>query len=201
MSLFLLFLIVRLSIPLFFKISAKGNCPIGVRPQGVAVSMWFSPLTPQGASPNLCNSPSSVYTPKDASPDPITSLHFYPILCGSFLQCWLDSSLSASLQFVFSENFSTCSCILDVFIGRWALHSLTPPSWSPSSINFYIYQQIAFHGALIFGSAWFPLASPQIMSKNCCTLANLTKCYLTVILLLWGWLPFDTFRNHFFFFQ
>ena len=43
---------------------------------------------------------------------------FYLTQCGSFLQPWLCKSLSASLQFVFSENYSTCRCIFDVLMGE-----------------------------------------------------------------------------------
>ena len=40
----------------------------------------------------------------------------YSVMCGSFLQPCLPSSLSASLQLVFSENDSTCRHIFDVFV-------------------------------------------------------------------------------------
>ena len=82
-------------------------------------AQWFSPLTPQGGSLSLCNSPSSsVYPPRGVGPDLITSLPSYPITCKTFLQTWLYKSLSASLQFVFSENCSTCRCIFDVSWGE-----------------------------------------------------------------------------------
>ena len=40
-----------------------------------------------------------------------------PISHVSFLQPWLYRSLSASFQLVFSENFSTCRYIFNVFMG------------------------------------------------------------------------------------
>lgn len=47
-----------------------------------------------------------------------------------FLQPWLYRNLSASFQLVFIEKFSTCRCILNVFIegmGWWAPLLLIPP--------------------------------------------------------------------------
>ena len=37
----------------------------------------------------------------------------------SFLQAWLFRNSSASFQLIFHENFSTCRCIFDVFVGLW----------------------------------------------------------------------------------
>ena len=42
-------------------------------------------------------------------------LLFPTIVSVSFLQPWLYQNLSASLQFIFSENCSTCWCMFDVF--------------------------------------------------------------------------------------
>ena len=41
-----------------------------------------------------------------------------------FLQPWLYRSLSASLHLVFSENFPTCRCIFDAFMGEVEFHVL-----------------------------------------------------------------------------
>ena len=48
----------------------------------------------------------------------------YSIPCVSFLQPWLYRSPPASFQFVFSENCSTCRCILDMFMGGCEVHVL-----------------------------------------------------------------------------
>ena len=64
---------------------------------------------------------------------PTWSLFFPSCLIprGSFLQPWLYKGLSASLQVVFSENYSTCRCIFDVFVRGGEFHcSPTLPSWS-----------------------------------------------------------------------
>ena len=57
-----------------------------------------------------------------SQPEPFSSL-LYLILCGSFLQPWLYKSFSASLQFVFSENYSICRCVFDMFMGWWGVSS------------------------------------------------------------------------------
>ena len=49
---------------------------------------------------------------------------FNPITCGSFLQPWFYRSPSASFQLVFSENYSSCRFIFDVFVGRGELYVL-----------------------------------------------------------------------------
>ena len=58
--------------------------------------------------------------------DPTSSLLFpsYLILCGSFLQPCLFKSPSASCQLVFSENYSTCGCIFNVFVVGGEFHVL-----------------------------------------------------------------------------
>ena len=45
----------------------------------------------------------------------------YPILCVSFLQSSLYKSLSASLKVVFSEKWSSCRYVFDVFLGGGAI--------------------------------------------------------------------------------
>ena len=47
----------------------------------------------------------------------------YLLLCRSFLQPWLYKS-SCQFQLVFSENWSTCRCIFDVFVEGGEFHVL-----------------------------------------------------------------------------
>ena len=61
----------------------------------------------------------------------------YLILCGSFLQSWLYSSLSTNLQLVFSENCPTYRCIFDVFVGEVRiLHRHLLSTWACSQSPF-----------------------------------------------------------------
>ena len=86
---------------------------------------WLKLLTSLWGSPSLCNPPPLLWRLPGAQV-PTWSLLFpsYVIPPGSFSQFWLYKSLSASLHFIFSENFSTCRCIFDVFIGGSELHGL-----------------------------------------------------------------------------
>lgn len=68
---------------------------------------------------------------------PTWSLLFpsYTITYGFFLQSWLCSSFPDSFQIVFSETYSTCRCIFDVFVGRGELHVFL--LWHLDSPAFY----------------------------------------------------------------
>ena len=88
---------------------AKGTELPSVRPQGWCTQNMASTAHSQG---------SPLLSPLPGAQVPTLSPLFpsYPILYGSFLQPWLYRSLSATLQLVFSENFSTCRCIFEVFM-------------------------------------------------------------------------------------
>ena len=78
----------------------------------------------------------------------LSSLLVSLVTCVSFLQPWLYSDSSSSFQLVFSDNFSTCRCIFDVFTaGRWATWPFPPPPWSIPFFkaelkcsNFFLYE-------------------------------------------------------------
>ena len=74
---------------------------------------------------HLCNLPFplSESTLWGTGPNLIASLLFL-IPCGSFFQPWLYRNLSASFQLVCSENYSTCRCIFDLFMGGGEFHVL-----------------------------------------------------------------------------
>lgn len=79
--------------------------------------MWLELLAPQGGSLSTFN-PSPLLCSLLGGQVPNWSLPFssYSILCGFFLLHWFHNSLSAGLQFVFSEKFSTCRGGFNVFM-------------------------------------------------------------------------------------
>ena len=60
--------------------------------------------------------------------------HSYSIMCLSFLQPWLYRSHSSSFQLIFSENFSACRCIFDVFLAGSELQILLFCHLDPNSL-------------------------------------------------------------------
>ena len=121
----------------------------GLQPSNSPPVSLTGPPTSQGGSSSLCCTPGLRHpicglnhspcreglcpcnlpfplSPLPGSQVPTWLLVFpsYPFLCESFLQPWLYRSLSDSFQLVFSENFSTCRCIFEVFIGGVEFHVL-----------------------------------------------------------------------------
>lgn len=110
----------------------RGRC----KPKGMGVwgRGWFfqqprglfsSMQDPRTGTPHpVCGStPSSQIPPGDA----VLTLCFYctlPAYVELFLQLWLCKSSSASFQFIFCENCSTCGCIFDMFVRTSECHVL-----------------------------------------------------------------------------
>ena len=111
------FLTVHLWVPLVFK-PAKRTRLSHVNPQ-----YWVSHyMVPTAQSPGRLSetmwSPSfSVFSPRAKSSDLIASLPFLPDPMLIFLYSLGYMSLSASFQFVCSENFSTCTSVWYVHRG------------------------------------------------------------------------------------
>lgn len=61
------------------------------------------------------SSPLSLSPLQGPGPNAIASLSFLRV---SSLQSWLYRRFTASFQLDFSENFSTCRCVFDVFMGK-----------------------------------------------------------------------------------
>ena len=100
-----------------------------------APNLWLSPLTPQDGSPPVYSPFISEPPPKVTGPNPIA---FLPVLSNYmciFLTALVVQVLVASFQLVFSENWSTYRCIVDVFLGVTELHILLLHHLDPSSSN------------------------------------------------------------------
>lgn len=80
-------------------------------------NMWFKLLTFQGRSLPMYSPFSLWYSPWALVPTMIV-FPSYPASCGHFLKIWLYLSLAASLQSVFSENYSTLRCMSEVIVGQ-----------------------------------------------------------------------------------
>ena len=77
----------------------------------------------------------------------------YLILCGSFLQSWLYSSLSTNLQLVFSENCSAYRCIFWCVRGRGENPPLSSPlhlGMFPMTIHRYFSVMYLFRSSVHF---------------------------------------------------
>jgi len=94
----------------------KGTHFPSVRPQGRDAQYVAWNFPPQGGSQLPCDA-ASLPCPLPGAQVPAWLLlsPFYPTPHGSFIHLQLYECLSASLQLVFSENCSTCRCVLDVF--------------------------------------------------------------------------------------
>ena len=62
--------------------------------------------------------------PKDTGPHPIILISFLPNYMWIILTVLFVQQSFSNFQLVFSENFSTCKCIFDVFMGEGELHIL-----------------------------------------------------------------------------
>ena len=102
------------------------------RTLGLGRQIWSPHCSLPREGVRLCNLPFPL-SPLPGTQVQTWSLFFisYLMPCGSFLQPWLYSHLSASFQLFFRENCSMCRYIFDVFTGGFVHGSCppTPPSY------------------------------------------------------------------------
>ena len=80
-------------------------------------NLWLESLTPQGGCPAMYSSFSSEFPPRGMGPCLIAFLPFLPNYMCIFLTALVLQESFSSFQLVFSENYSTCRCIFNVFFG------------------------------------------------------------------------------------
>lgn len=64
----------------------------------------------------------------------------YLVMCGYSLEPWLYQGTSASFLLLFSEYYSTCACIFDVFVGEDELHVLLLCHLDKSPLILFIFK-------------------------------------------------------------
>ena len=125
------FKLLTASLPLVFK-PAKRNYLPDIRLQGCDAQYMVWTTHSPGRILKFFHSPLSL--PPLGYRSQSTHCSSSTWLCMYLLYSLDCMSLSASLQFIFSENCSSCKCMFDTFMHSNDLHFLLLTSWYPSPI-------------------------------------------------------------------